>query len=42
MEDDGGIYIALQHFPLDKAKLLVIISYKTNKKKEDELCIMMK
>ena len=42
MEDDGGIYIALQHFSLDKAKLLVIISFKTNKKKEDELCIIMK
>ena len=33
MKYNGRVYIALQHFPLDKAKLLVIISYKTNKKR---------
>ncbi len=34
MKYNGRVYIALQHFPLDKAKLLVIITYKTSKKRK--------
>lgn len=34
MACDGKGYIALQHISLDKAKLLVIIISKTNKKRK--------